>query len=222
MRSENAVFDAIIFDMDGVIVDTRATVEKVWFEWAEENKLDWEVVKNNIHGKRTVEIVRQFAPELDQESTVKTIEDKQAQDIDNTCLEDGAIECLAKVKDCKWAIVTSNTRAAALNKLANVQFNVPEVLITGDDVKNGKPSPDGYLLAAARLGVNPGKCIVVEDSPAGVMAGKSAKMCVAAVETTHQAIFLRDADIIVNSLNDLRILCSDSQDGKKISIVNVL
>ena len=218
MRSENAVFDAIIFDMDGVIVDTRAIVEKVWFEWAVENKISWEDVKNNIHGKRTVEIIRQFTPELNEESTVKIIEDRQAEDIDNICVGKGARKCLNTIKGCKWAIVTSNTRTAALNKLENVQFNVPEVLITGDDVKNGKPSPDGYLMAASRLGVKPEKCIVVEDSPAGVKAGKDADMYVAAVKTTHREDFLQNADVIVTSLYDLRISCLACSDGKKIRL----
>ena len=222
MKSENAVFDAIIFDLDGVIVDTRVVVEKVWFEWAVKNEKNWENVKNNIHGKRTVEIIRQFAPELNEESIVKIIEDKQAEDIDNICVGEGALECLKIIKDCKWAVVTSNTRTAALDKIGNVQFTVPDVLITGDDVKNGKPSPEGYLMAASRLGVEPENCLVVEDSPAGVKAGKNADMFVVGVKTTHMGSFLRNADIIVTSLNDLRITCSDGLDGKKINMTKVL
>ena len=222
MKSENAVFDAIIFDLDGVIVDTRTVVEKVWFEWAVVNEINWEDVKNNIHGKRTVEIIRQFAPELNEESVVKIIEDKQAEDIDNIFVVEGALECLKIIKDCKWAIVTSNTRTAALKKIGAGQFTVPDVLITGDDVINGKPSPDGYLMAAARLEVEPENCLVVEDSPAGVKAGKNAGMFVAGVKTTHRGSFLRNADIIVTSLNDLRISCSDSPDGKKINVAKVL
>ena len=220
MKSDGSIFDAIIFDMDGVIIDSSTVVEKVWSEWAMENKIPWENVKNYIHGKRTVETIRQFAPELDEEAVVKTIEDKQAEDINNICIGKGVIDFLEITKNCIWAIVTSNTRTAALNKLKIVQFNPPDVLITGDDVRNGKPSPEGYLMAASTIGVAPENCVVVEDSPVGIEAGKSAGMYVIAVKTTHGETFLRNADMIVDDLYEMYILCSDGLDGKKIRINN--
>ncbi|MDF1525025.1 MAG: HAD-IA family hydrolase [bacterium] len=100
---------------------------------------------------------------------------------------------------------TSNTRTAALNKLKNVQFNPPDVLITGDDVRNGKPPPEGYLMAASTIGVAPENCVVVEDSPVGIEAGKSAGMYIIVVETTHGESFLRNADVIVDDLYDMCI-----------------
>jgi sugar-phosphatase len=117
---------------------------------------------------------------------------------------EGARELVRRLPRGGWAVITSGRRELALRHLQLGALPTPEVLVTAEDTPRGKPDPAGYLLAAERLGLAPVDCLVIEDSPAGVHAGRNARMAVVAVTTSHAASDLSDADAIVSSLSPLR------------------
>lgn len=188
-----ATAPAVLFDLDGVLVDSARVVERAWRRWAAEQGLDTDEVLAVIHGRRAAEIVQKFAPHLDPAEQVRRITGFELADDDLT-LVPGALECAAVARRGPWAVVTSGGRELAAQRLAAVGFPAPEVLVTGDDVEHGKPDPEPYLRAAALLGVPAETCTVVEDAPAGVLAGQRAGMTVLAVTTTHPADALAEAD----------------------------
>lgn len=183
----------MLFDLDGVLVDSARVVERAWRRWAAEQGLDTDEVLAVIHGRRAAEIVQKFAPHLDPAEQVRRITGFELADDDLT-LVPGALECAGIARRGPWAVVTSGGRELAAQRLAAVGFPAPEVLVTGDDVEHGKPDPEPYLRAAALLGVPAETCTVVEDAPAGVLAGQRAGMTVLAVTTTHPADALAEAD----------------------------
>src|SRR5947207_1525706 len=115
----------------------------------------------------------------------------------------GALECVGVARRGPWGVVTSGGRELAGQRLAAVGFPAPEILVTGDDVERGKPDPEPYLRAASVLGVPAAQCVVVEDAPAGVLAGKRAGMTVLAVTTTHPADALDQADRVFSGMDEV-------------------
>jgi len=198
--SSPATLTAVLFDLDGVLVDSARVVERAWRRWAAEQGLDTDEVLAVIHGRRAAEIVQKFAPHLDPAEQVRRITGFELADDDLTLIP-GALECAAVARRGPWAVVTSGGRELAAQRLAAVRFPAPEILVTGDDVEHGKPDPEPYLRAAAALGVPPGRCVVVEDAPAGVLAGQRAGMIVLAVTTTHPADALAQADQVLPGMD---------------------
>ncbi len=131
---------------------------------------------------------------------------------------DGAAQLVRSLPPDAWAIATSGTRDTAMTRLRHTSLPVPSVLITADDVKRGKPNPEAYLLAAAKLDVRPERCVVVEDAPAGVSAAHAAGMRVIAVATTHSQIELGEADIRAERLVDIQISRSDVRRGGRLTV----
>ena len=188
-----AMASAVLFDLDGVLVDSVRVVERAWRRWAHEQDLEIDEVLATIHGRRAQDIVQMFAPHLDPAEQVRRITGFEMGD-DDLAVIPGALECVGLARRGQWAVVTSGGRELATQRLAAVGFPAPEVLVTGDDVERGKPDPAPYLRAATLLDVPAGECVVVEDAPAGIRAGKQAGMTVLAVATTHQADALAQAD----------------------------
>lgn len=193
---------AVLFDLDGVLVDSRRMVEQAWLRWADEQQLKAGEVLAVIHGRRGQDSVRLLTPHLDPVQQVERVRGYEAEgEGDGLAAVPGALECVSLARRGRWAVVTSGGRELAARRLAAAGLPVPEVLVTGDDVKEGKPDPEPYLRAATELGVPAAHCVVVEDAPAGILAAKRAAMTVLAVTTTHQAAALTQADQVFSSMN---------------------
>jgi mannitol-1-/sugar-/sorbitol-6-phosphatase len=191
---------AVLFDLDGVLVDSAQVVERVWRRWAGEQQIPVEDVLAVSHGRPAREVVRMFAPHLDAERQALLIARHEARDSGGLAAVPGAHECVSVASRGRWAVVTSGGRRIAVGRLVAVGLPVPEVLVTADDVTCGKPDPEPYQRAARDLGVPPAECIAIEDSPAGVTAAKRSGMTVLAVTTTHSAAAVEHADLVCPTL----------------------
>jgi mannitol-1-/sugar-/sorbitol-6-phosphatase len=196
---------AILFDLDGVLVDSTASVGRVWKRWAEQQGLDPDTVIRAAHGRRTIETIRLCAPHIDAEATLRIVEKMEIDDTPDLAVVDGARELLAAIPQGRWAVVTSGTRALATSRLKTTGLPVPAVVVTADDVSNGKPHPEPYLRGAERLGFEAGSCVVFEDTPAGIESGHAAGMRVVALTTTYPREKLRAAELIVPSLAGVQV-----------------
>lgn len=195
----------ILFDLDGVLVDSRPLIEDIWRKWAASRGLDAAHFIAVAHGRRTSETLREVAPELDVAAETAMLDAMEEGATDGLVAVEGAESLLGSLDPGSWAIVTSGSRAVATLRLRAVGLPVPAVMVTGDDVKFGKPHPEPYLTAAARTGVSPARCVVIEDAPAGVLAAKAAGMRVIAVCTTHPRELLLAADRVVRSLGEVHV-----------------
>jgi sugar-phosphatase len=208
--------DAVLFDLDGVLVDSAMCVERHWRRWAAEHSLDGDEVMGFVHGRPTVETIRLVAPHLPAEAEAARLNANEAFDTEGVVAILGAARLVRSIPRNAWAIATSGTRDTALTRLQHTGLPVPSVLITADDVKRGKPDPEAYLLAATELDVAPARCVVVEDAPAGISAGQAAGMRVVALVTTHSRAALGEADAIAARLAAIQISPSDRRrpDGR--------
>jgi len=200
---------ALLFDFDGVLVDSTAAVTRAWMQWGRDHGL--QLTADGIHGVRAVESIRQVAPHLDAEHEARRVEQAEIDLVDHVRAIPGAAPLVDALPDDRWAIVTSGTRRLAVSRLDAIGLPHPSVFITAEDVRQGKPAPDPYLLAAERLDVAVTDCVVVEDSPAGVLAGRRAGMPVIAVTTTHDRAEFDDPTLVVDSVAALR--CAVTADG---------
>jgi mannitol-1-/sugar-/sorbitol-6-phosphatase len=194
---------AILFDLDGVLMDSRVAVERAWERWAAGHGLDPVAVLAEAHGRRTIDTIRAIAPLLDVETEARLLEDAESIDFDGVTTLPGAAELLGALPSGSWTVVTSGTRALATGRLAHGGLPIPEHLITADDIERGKPDPQPYLAGAAALAVDPADCLVIEDAPAGIEAGRAAGMTVLALVTTFEAGALAAADYVAGSLADV-------------------
>lgn len=176
--------DAILFDMDGTLVDSTACVKATWERWARKHGIELQSLLQHSHGRRTIDTLKQVAPHLDVELEAEALETEEITVRDGIVAVGGAFQLLSRLKQHQWAVVTSASRRLATVRLEYAGLPVPLVLISADDVLHGKPNPEGYLKAAQRLGVSPSRCVVVEDAPAGILAGRNAGMTVLALTTT--------------------------------------
>ena len=202
---------AILFDLDGVLVESRAAVERQWARWAREHHLDPERVIPIAHGRPTIETIREVLPQADEEAELRVMEDRETTDLEGVHAIPGAAELLKSIPPNRWTVVTSGTRILAETRLRHVGLPIPPTMVTASDIERGKPHPDPYLKGAAALGMAPEDCIVVEDAPSGIRAGQAAGMRVIAVPTTYEVNQLTAANYVVASLSQLRV---EQSDGK--------
>jgi mannitol-1-/sugar-/sorbitol-6-phosphatase len=202
---------AVLFDLDGVLVDSTLAVERVWRRWATEHHVDPEYVLENAHGRRSIETVRMVAPELDAERENLIVEQMEINDKEGITAIPGAQQLVASIPPGRFTIVTSATLGLASARLRYAGLNLPERLVTADDVTEGKPSPQPYLKGAAVLGFAPADCVVFEDTPAGIQSGKAAGMRVIALNTTYPIAELKAADAILPSLAKARAHLRDER-----------
>ena len=195
---------AILFDLDGVLVTSTVVVARQWTLWAAEHNLPAQQVIDAAHGRRTVETVRFLAPHLDADAEAEIIEKREAADMEGVEVIPGTLDLLASLPAGRWAVVTSGTRYLATTRLANFGIAPPAVLVTANDVHNGKPHPEPYLKGAKLLGFPPEQCVVFEDAPAGIEAAHAAGMRVIALPTTYPADALSAADALIPDLSHLR------------------
>lgn len=180
-------FAALLFDMDGTILDSIAAAERVWAAWAERHGLDVAAFLPTIHGMRGTETITRLAlPGVDPAAEAQAILDGELADVDGVVAIDGAAAFLAALPAHRWAIVTSAPRPLALRRIAAAGLPTPPVLVTAEDVRHGKPAPDCFLLAAERLGQRIEDCLVFEDAPAGIQAAEAAGAAVVVVTVTHK------------------------------------
>ena len=210
--------EVVLFDLDGVLVDSSQCITRHWQEWADRHSLDIDEIMQVAHGLRSGDTMRLVAPHLDIEAEERQYMAMEETDHEGVTAIDGARQVLARLPAESWAIVTSGSARLARGRLAYVGLPVPNVLVTAEDVKDGKPSPEPYLLGAKRLGVPFDKCVVIEDAPAGIQAGKSAGMRVVGIAATHtrQALLETGADVVIERLVDLKIFAS--ADGRGLAI----
>lgn len=188
----------VLSDLDGVLVDSGAEVERVWREWAAERGLDPEAIARESHGVPARGVLARVAPHLDTPEEIAEIERRHA--ATGGVALPGARELLAHAH----AVVTSCSPELAQARFEAAGLTAPAVLITSDRTERGKPHPDPYLTAAAALGADPADCLVIEDAPAGIAAGRAAGMTVWAVATTHRPEELSGADRVVADLDEIR------------------
>lgn len=202
---------AILFDLDGVLVNSAELVERTWRVWAGRHQLDAEKVIAVAHGRRTIETVRLVAPQLSPEVEVAALESGEAITSDGVYEIPGARELLEMLPYERWAVVTSGIRAIAEFRIRHIGLPMPSVMICADDISRGKPDPEGYLTAAMRLGQPPRDCIVIEDAPAGIEAAHNAGMRVIAIASTYPADRLSAGDLVVERLTDLSLIWNPNQ-----------
>ena len=190
---------AVLFDLDGVLVDSAAAIERSWLRWAAEHGLPGRTVLAACHGRPSAETIAAVAGHLDAVAEAALLERHQANDTAELTRSPGAARLLTALPPGSWAIVTSGGRRVAVARLRAVGLPVPAVLVTADDVTVGKPEPEGYLTAAARLGVPAGRCVVVEDSASGARAGRAAGCTVVGVAGEQLG---DEADLVVTGLAD--------------------
>jgi sugar-phosphatase len=184
---------AILFDMDGTLVDSAPAVEALWRAWGERHGIALADILAVSHGRLSRDTIRDVAPHLDAESEAIALDSAAVTHREGVSALRGAAELLAGLQPHEWAVVTSAPRVLAEARLRFAGLPVPSCLIGNEDVRAGKPDPDGYLKAAARLGMAPQDCTVIEDTPAGILAGRGAGMPVVAIGTTFPAAELLGA-----------------------------
>jgi sugar-phosphatase len=182
----------LLFDLDGVLVDSTPAVERVWHSWALERGFVPNEVVHRAHGRPSMTTIRELLPNGDHEKENGEVERREIADVAGVIPLPGALELLQNLPETSWTIVTSCTRTLAHVRIAAAGLPVPRVLVTSTDVKNGKPNPEA-------------DCVVVEDAPAGIRAGKAAGARVLAVRSTSSDAELTaaDADWIIDDLSKL-------------------
>jgi beta-phosphoglucomutase-like phosphatase (HAD superfamily)/predicted MFS family arabinose efflux permease len=194
-----STFAAVISDLDGVLIDSSAPTVRSWRAWGDRHGLDGEAIQAGNHGRPARAVIAEHvAPSL-VEDDATLLARAETTDTDGVFALPGAGDVLSLPR---VAIATSCTAPLARARLAAAGLPEPAVLVTADQVENGKPAPDPYLLAAERLGVDPAACVVLEDAPAGIAAGRAAGMTVWAVTTTHEAHALGEAQRVAGGLPD--------------------
>lgn len=205
-------FDAFLFDMDGTVLSSIAATERVWSQWARKHGLDVEAFLPTMHGRRGIDTIAALGlPGIDPVAEAKEVERGEIEDVDGVAPIDGARAFLASLPPERWTIVTSAPMALARRRLAAAGIPVPNSIVTAEDVSVGKPSPEGYLLGASRLGVDPARCLVFEDVEAGIKAGENAGAAVVVVAATH-AHALLTPHVTITSYGELcPHVCADGR-----------
>ncbi|MBA2529902.1 MAG: HAD-IA family hydrolase [Euzebyales bacterium] len=203
----------VLFDLDGVLLDSNAAVQRAWSLWAREVDVDVDQVLALAHGRRTADTIRLVAPQLDANAEAVRIERREAGTTQGLRRCAGASALLSALPASAWAVVTSGSRALATARLRATGLPLPRALIAAEDVGDGKPHPACYLAGAAALGLAAHDCLVVEDAPAGVQAAKAAGMRVIAVTTTHARADLVAADLILSGVSRLRAATTMAPEG---------
>lgn len=202
---------AILFDLDGVLCDSTKAVDREWREWAARKGVDGDAVMAIAHGVRTIEVIRRVAPHLDAEAEAAAIENHEAFDQRGVTVMPGAVELVKSIPAERWGVVTSGSRLLAEHRLPHCGVPMPRVLVTSDDVVNGKPHPEPYLKGAKGLGFEAGECLVIEDAPAGIQSARAGGMRVIGIASTYAAAKLKAADAVMRTFEELWVEVRDGR-----------
>ena len=211
----------VLFDLDGVLVDSTPAVARVWASWAADHGLDAEETVRKAHGRPSIATVRELLPEADaekQEEEDAKIEHSEMNDMEGMVALPGAVELLSVLPEDRWGVVTSGTRPLASKRLHTAGLPVPKHFVTASDIRKGKPDPEPYLIGVENLGLPAEDCVVVEDAPAGVQSGRAAGARVLALRTTagDEELKAAGANWIVDDLSRVSV-ASLNGDGLEIS-----
>jgi len=195
---------AVLFDIDGTLVDSTGAVERTWRTFAAARGLDAEAILRVCHGRRSEDTIADLLPPSERDDAVAELARLELDDLGDVVALPATGTLLRELPGNRWAAVTSGSQELMRARLAAAGLPVPDVLIAADDVSAGKPDPEGYLKAAAALGYDIARCLVVEDAPAGLLAGRNAGAKTLAVATSHDAAELT-ADAVVADLTSCRV-----------------
>ena len=213
----------LLFDLDGVLVDSTPAVARIWTIWANKHGFVPDQVVRQAHGRPSIATIRDLLPHADHQAENSEVERGEIEDTEGVIPLPGALEILQALPQDRWTIATSCTRRLAEVRIRAAGLPMPKHMIPSDDVQHGKPDPEPYLKAAQILGFPPGECIVVEDAPAGIRAGQAAGTRVLALRTTAPDPELTEsgATWIIDDLASLRVITSDHRDAPNL-ILNVV
>ncbi|PYX50986.1 MAG: HAD family hydrolase [Acidobacteria bacterium] len=202
---------ALLFDLDGVLINSTPAVARVWSGWAIEHGFDPEEVVARAHGRPSLTTIRDYLPSANHELENREVERREIEDLEGVIPLPGALDLLDSLPPDRWTIVTSCTRALAEVRIRAARLPLPKRMITSNDITHGKPNPEPYLKGAALLGFPAPECIVVEDVPAGVRAGKAAGARVIGFKTTVQESLLQEAGAswILDNCAGIRLVSSE-------------
>lgn len=197
--------DALLFDLDGVLLDSTECIRNTWKIWGEKRGIPFDEIMTVAHGRRAVETIQIVAPHLNAEEEAKPLAAWEAVSTEGVYIIEGALPIVSSLPLTGWAIVTSGTSGIAYARLKATGLPIPEIMITAEDVANGKPDPEPYLAASERMNIPADRCVVIEDSPAGIEAAHRAGMCAVAVAFTHPRHELAQAEVIAEKISDIQI-----------------
>ena len=206
-RSTDRVFRAALFDMDGTLIDSTPAVDRSWIRWGQE----WGIhdsFREGMHGRPARSLIAELVASDQVEEALAHVQQLELADVDGITVLEGAAELISSLSDDRRAIVTSCNRELAPVRLRAAGFSAPSVVVTIDDTPRGKPNPDLFLEGARRLGVDAADCVVFEDAPAGLAAGRAAGCFTVGIAGTHPAHEL-DADLVVRSLTQVTVRLVD-------------
>lgn len=196
---------AILFDMDGILISSLGAVVRCWRKYAEMRGLDPDYVLSITHGRRAIETVAHLRPDLAPKAELKVIEDLEMEDTEGLTVLPGVPQLLASLPADRWAVVTSATERLARVRMAAAGLPMPRHFVTADRVTRGKPHPEPFLAGAAALGFAPQDCVVFEDAPSGVEAGRAAGCTVVATTFSHPAEELTGAHYLIPDVRGVDI-----------------
>lgn len=201
----------LLFDLDGVLISSTPTVARVWRRWAVEHGFNPEEVVAHAHGRPSLATIREYLPDSDHEAENREVERREIEDLEGIVPLPGALDLLRSLPEDRWTIVTSCTRPLAEVRMKAAGLPLPRKLITASDITHGKPHPEPFLKGAELLGFAATECVVFEDVPAGVKAGKASGAKVIAFTSTVQESALREegADWVLKSCAEVRVLNRD-------------
>jgi sugar-phosphatase len=196
---------ALLFDLDGVLVDSTPAVTRVWTSWSLKHGFDPEEVVRMAHGRTSLSTIIELLPNGDHAAEDRDVERREIEDVDGVIPLPGALELLHTLPPHRWAVVTSGTRPLAEVRIRAAGLPLPKHFISASDITHSKPHPEPYLLGAKSVGFAPGECVVIEDAPAGIRSAKSAGSKVIALRTTapDAELAAAGADWITDDLRSL-------------------
>ena len=213
----------LLFDLDGVLVDSTPAVARVWTKWAIAHGFDPDETVRKAHGRPSLATICDLLPDADAAKENEIVLRGEIEDTEGVVPLAGARELLNSIPEGRWALVTSCSRSLAEVRLRTAGLPIPKLMITSDDVRRGKPDPEPYQKGADLLGMSASKCVVFEDAPAGIRAGKAAGALVIALRTTSPDLELEEAgaDWILSGYNALSLEQSDHGSGQLKLLLNV-
>jgi mannitol-1-/sugar-/sorbitol-6-phosphatase len=211
----------VLFDLDGVLIDSNPAVDRVWSGWALEHGFNAEEVIRKAHGRPSITTIREYVSEEVAEKENREVERREIADIEGIVPMPGAVALLRAIPVERWAIVTSGTYLLATTRIKAAGLPTPKNLVTSSDIKHGKPDPEPYLKGAAKLGVAASDCVVLEDAGAGILAGKAAGARVIGVRSPTAAdaeLVAAGADWMVDGCADVRAEQNSKTNGIVLTI----